>query len=279
MIAEVVGVAVHQGLIDLDKPLPAYGLAPDCNRIPLAPIDPTLLSQCSAQYEPLCQEQGTNCDNNVRQCLEVLIAANRSHPGAITGECGRGKFVPSSYTGYSGPESLATAYCMLRAPGQCWVDPHSGADYYQNVTARHILSQATGVGKDPPGTKFTYDSNVFISHLSYLLHKVTGEPPVEWATRNYAVPLGLPDLFAFDGFGEEISAGGGQLMSCRDALRVGQLLLNKGLWPSVDGGPAVRLLDESYVEAMLSPSFPESAPSYGWVHPFLPIPVDGPKLN
>jgi hypothetical protein len=76
------------------------------------------------------------------------------------------------------------------------------------------------VGIAPPGTKFTYDSNVYISHLSYLLHHVTGEPPVEWATREFAIPLGLPDFFAYDNFGEEVSAGGGQLMSCRDALRV-----------------------------------------------------------
>ena len=81
------------------------------------------------------------------------------------------------------------------------------------------------MGVTPPGTKFTYDSNVYISHLSYLLHHVTGEPPVEWATREYAIPLGLPDFFAYDNFGEEISAGGGQLMSCRDALRVCMIVL------------------------------------------------------
>jgi hypothetical protein len=263
-IAEVIGVAVHEGLIHLDTPLVASGLAADCNRIPLADVDPRLLSQCSAEFAPLCDGQG--CDNNVSHCLDVLLEGNRSHPGAITEKCGRGRFIPCEYS-YGVPESLATAYCMTRAPGQCWVDPKTGADYYKVVTPRHILSQASGVGKVAPGTAFTYDSNVYISHLSYLLHHVTGEPPVEWATRHYAVPMGMPDFFAFDGFGEEISAGGGQMMSCRDALRVGQLMLNKGMWPSADGGADVRLLDADFVDAMLSPSYPESAPSYGCVAP------------
>ena len=42
----------------------------------------------------------------------------------------------------------------------------------------------------------------------------------------------------------DFSAGGGQLMSCRDHLRVAQLLLNRGLWRGADGAP-VRLLAEA----------------------------------
>jgi len=81
------------------------------------------------------------------------------------------------------------------------------------------------------GTQFTYDSDQYIDHLAYLISKVTNESSQTWATREYALPMGLnPDLFAYGGFvdpidGNEFSPGGGQMMTCRDHLRVAQLLI------------------------------------------------------
>ena len=37
----------------------------------------------------------------------------------------------------------------------------------------------------------TYDSDSYIQYLSYILRAVTGEEPVTWVTREFAVPLGL----------------------------------------------------------------------------------------
>jgi hypothetical protein len=84
-------------------------------------------------------------DKHPRLSVQVLRFANRTQPGAITGECSRGEFVPVIYEDANSPESLATAYCMTRAPGQCWVDVKTEVDYYPVVTPRHILSQASGV--------------------------------------------------------------------------------------------------------------------------------------
>ena len=43
-------------------------------------------------------------------------------------------------------------------------------------------------------------------------------------------PLSADDDFSDPTDGPEISAGGGQMMSCRDHLRVSQLLINRGRW-------------------------------------------------
>lgn len=187
------------------------------------------------------------------------------------------------------------AYCALAFPEWCWLDKKTGQNYYNDVTARELLSQVSGRGRAAPATQFSYDSDIYISRgswavsfarfacyqtwrhapchthglltaavadLSYLLGTVTGEAPVSWATREYAIPMGMQRLFAFDGFGDDISAGGGQMMTCRDHLRVGQLLLNNGMWKNATGQPA-RLVSEPYVQTMVHPTFTDISTAYG----------------
>ena len=36
----------------------------------------------------------------------------------------------------------------------------------------------------------------------------------EYASDNFVVPLGVPELYAYDGSGEQISAAGGQVLIC-----------------------------------------------------------------
>ena len=50
------------------------------------------------------------------------------------------------------------------------------------------------------------------------------------------------------------------MMSCRDQLRVAQLLLNRGKWRDVDGAP-FQLISEAYIDAMLAPHFPDVSTS------------------
>ena len=38
----------------------------------------------------------------------------------------------------------------------------SGVDYFPNVTARHLLTQTTGVGAVPPGSALTYNSDTCV---------------------------------------------------------------------------------------------------------------------
>ena len=118
--------------------------------------------------------------------------------------------------------------------------------WWPKVTARHLLSQTGGcvTGEtsglpgypecySAPGTNWTYDSEDFIGHLSLLVNATAGGvPAVEWATKNFAEVLGLGDLYKWDDDGTNFVAGGGQMMSCRQHAKVGQLLANRGAWPS-----------------------------------------------
>jgi CubicO group peptidase (beta-lactamase class C family) len=147
--------------------------------------------------------------------------------------------------------------------------PHESRPLSQQVTTRHLLGQSSGYGILKPGSVFSYDSNDYIQHLSYLIDAVvTDDTPTGWSTTSYAEPLGVPDLFAYDGevygIGDNISTGGGQMMSCRDVARVGTLVVNKGLWPTADDSGA-RLVSAEYIEAMGQPSFPSFNKGYGFL--------------
>lgn len=84
--------------------------------------------------------------------------------------------------------------------------------------------------------------------------------PIEYATREFAEPLGVPSLYEYDGqvygIGGNLSAGGGQMMSCRDVARVGTLIVNKGMWRAANGS-GIQLVSQDYMRQMTSPSFPE----------------------
>lgn len=106
---------------------------------------------------------------------------------------------------------------------------------------------------------------------------MTGEDPVAWSTEHFAIPMGLPDLYTLDALGPQISTGGGQLMSCRDAARFGQLVANRGRWQAHDPATGVRqpgaaptqLISQAYAELMLVPSFPAVSSCYSlltWVN-------------
>eukprot|EP00931_Biecheleriopsis_adriatica_P061276 TRINITY_DN36839_c0_g1_i1.p1 TRINITY_DN36839_c0_g1~~TRINITY_DN36839_c0_g1_i1.p1 ORF type:complete len:737 (+),score=133.65 TRINITY_DN36839_c0_g1_i1:81-2213(+) len=163
-------------------------------------------------------------------------------------------------------------------------------EYWPEVTARHLLSQTGGDGEYPPGTQYTYDSGDHIQHLDLLISKLVTVPagpwktPVDWAEAVLAAPLGISGLFRHDDMDGHISIGGGQLMSCREMAKVGQLLLNRGKWPVIrysvwwpfeywwgdgTGEDWVQILDERFVEEMMTPSFPGVISTYGfltWLH-------------
>jgi CubicO group peptidase (beta-lactamase class C family) len=281
MTAQIVGVAVAQGLIDLDKPLAEYGVEPRCpdddahaaeRGWDKTPINAT----CATLLKGLCPNFAPPWDSSGRRPGHVTGPL----PGSICTEgCTRRPDVRKAI--WAANCSMdARRWCAPPGPGKgCWIDSQTDVDYWPLVTSRHLLTQTTGVGNYPPGTQFTYDSDQYIDHLAYLISKVTNESSQTWATREYALPMGLsPDVFAYSGFvdpvdGNEFSPGGGQMMSCRDHLRIGQLLINKGKWADDDGSlhqsgkqrPYKQLLTEAFVEQFLRPSFPSVSQSYGFL--------------
>eukprot|EP01052_Picozoa_sp_SAG31_P030999 SAG31_NODE_3237_length_4508_cov_28.486278_3_plen_529_part_00 len=280
MTAQIVGVAVAQGLVDLDKPLAEYGVEPRCPDDDARaaargwgknPINAT----CAALLKQLCPSFAPPWDSSGRRAGHVTGPL----PGSVCTEgCARRADVRKALA-ETNCSVAARRWCAPPGVGKgCWIDSQTGTDYWPRVTARHLLTQTTGVGNYPPGTQFTYDSDQYIDHLAYLISKVTNESSQTWATREYAQPMGLsPDIFAYGGFhdpidGNEFSPGGGQMMSCRDHLRIGQLLINKGRWADDDGSlhssnprPYKQLLTEDFVEQFLEPSYPNVTQSYGFL--------------
>ena len=93
----------------------------------------------------------------------------------------------------------------------------SGTDYFPRVTLRHLLAQSSGYGVVPPGSKMTYDSNLYIQHISYALTAAIRraatprwEGARQFAAEEFAAALGIPDLYDYDETGIDMSAGGGQ---------------------------------------------------------------------
>jgi len=167
-------------------------------------------------------------------------------------------------------------YGVKASKGANWTRTGT-VDYFPNVTARHLLSQTSGVGLFEPGTAFTYDSDEYIQHLSYLLTATAGgnQTAREWATTHFAEPLGIPNLYSYEGpdpagrgdtpLPEEggqgaISAGGDMPMLCRDLARVGLLLANGGLWADDNGTGSVQLADPHFVQDMFQPQFASTIP-------------------
>jgi len=146
--------------------------------------------------------------------------------------------------------------------------PNSTLGFYPNITARVLLAQASGCEEGEgcfaaPGTVFSYDSGMYLQHLSAIIAHTTGRSALDFASY-FMEKLGIPKFFAYDEVKDGWSVGGGQLSSCRTLARVAQLVLNKGLWP-MPGGGVQRLVGESFLEEMSSPQFPHRGYSYGFL--------------
>ena len=163
----------------------------------------------------------------------------------------------------------ATAARERRHPELRW------GSRWREVTTRHLLSQTTGWGRAPPGTTFDLDpTGDILAVVSKVLWATTGRPPAEWAREHLTGPLGAPDFFnrgsvSGDAPRGDVSVAGGQMATCRDAARFGQLIVNRGRWLAKDGSVRV-LVEPEFIAEMTRPAFPRANPQYGflaWVHP------------
>ena len=164
----------------------------------------------------------------------------------------------------------ATAARERRHPELRW------GSRWREVTTRHLLSQTTGWGRAPPGTTFDLDpTGDILAVVSKVLWATTGRPPAEWAREHLTGPLGAPDFFNRGGGGGDaprgdVSVAGGQMATCRDAARFGQLIVNRGRWLAKDGSVRV-LVEPEFIAEMTRLAFPRANPQYqlprAWVHP------------
>lgn len=150
------------------------------------------------------------------------------------------------------------------------------------VTARHIMSQALD-GKDGPGESWQYDA-VGVQWVNRLTKVVAAaaEKPSEIWQKKFHEPLGLADNFKMDGIDNVFAYGASG--TCRDWARLGQLMLNGGRWPGVNGS----IVPAEYIKAMTTPQtkfapYQEySNPMYGlltWLNPRLNETAEYPGVS
>ena len=140
---------------------------------------------------------------------------------------------------------------------------------WSRVTARHVLAGVTGLGEAPAGMECTEDATGSILQvLSKVLKATTGVKPVDWAKEHFTGPLGVSDFFAKDLLkdGDDVGGvniAGGQMATCRDAARFGQLMVNGGTWLD-ENGEVTRLVDSDFIGRLTASSLPNANANAGY---------------
>lgn len=141
-----------QGLVDLDKPLAAYGVKPRCpdddakaaeRGWDKSPINAT----CAAMLKSMCPNFAPPWDSSGRKSGHITGPLPRS---VCSHGCTRRPDVRKALW-QANCSVAARRWCEPPGPGTgCWIDSQTGEDYWPQVTARHLLTQTTGVGNYRP---------------------------------------------------------------------------------------------------------------------------------
>lgn len=107
------------------------------------------------------------------------------------------------------------------------------------ITLRHLLTMSAGLGSErTPGVSFEYN-NSETELIGAILKKVTGKTVDVLAQENIFAPLGIKDVewnkSPFDGLA---TSSEGLNLRPRDWAKIGQLVLNRGVWEDKQIVPA-----------------------------------------
>ncbi len=220
-----------------------------------------LIKDGSIVYEYYQEGYSANTRFDIYSCTKSILSAATGiaiDQGDLAGtEAKLGSFFPgisdedmkeitvgnllSLASGIEWTENIANGIFLLE-----WMIAENQVDY---VLARSIRSK--------PGEAYNYSSGD--SHLlSAVLTEATGMSAKEYAEENLFAPIGIGDVIWWED-GQGISFGGfGIYMTARDAARVGQLYLNKGLWGEE------RIISEEWIAQSVEPQGPSAEYGYGW---------------
>lgn len=112
-------------------------------------------------------------------------------------------------------------------------------DRYRFVLERPIIAE--------PGTRWIY-SGGSVALVGALIERGTGRSLPDFARDALFEPLGITDFHWSVGRDGVTSAASGLRLTGRDLLRIGMLVLNKGLWNGQ------RVISESWIEDSLKPA-------------------------
>ena len=129
---------------------------------------------------------------------------------------------------------LTVAHALSMRMGLAWnedftyADPANGEremeaapDRYRNILERPLVHR--------PGATFTYCGGA-TALLGHLIAKGTGKRLEDYAREKLFEPLGIADTEWIPGSDGEASASSGLRLRPRDVAKLGQLILNRGMW-------------------------------------------------
>jgi len=107
------------------------------------------------------------------------------------------------------------------------------------ITLRHLLTMSAKLGRsDAPGVSFDYN-NGETELVGAVLQKATGKTVDVLAQENIFEPLGITDVeWIKDPFSGIAQSARGLILRPRDWAKIGQLVLNRGVWEGTQIVPA-----------------------------------------
>jgi CubicO group peptidase (beta-lactamase class C family) len=139
------------------------------------------------------------------------------------------------------------------------------------ITLRHLLTMSAGLGSSTtPGVSFQYNDNE-TELVGAILKKVTGKAVDVLAQENIIAPLGINDVeWHKDPFSGLSTSARGLDLRPRDWAKIGQLVLNGGVWEGKQIVPASWVVQSTseQIKTAGPPSAEqvkaEGPPSYGY---------------
>ena len=141
-----------------------------------------------------------------------------------------------------------------------WLPVHH-PDIKAGATLEHVMAM-TAAG-DPENHAYQYTSGPILNSLPTILWQATGKSPAQFFDEEMAAPLGMTLAWPRNdkGWMQIGSQGPMKVMTSthHDVARLGHLWLNRGQWNGA------RIMDESFVEAALTPTFSKANNAYGYL--------------
>ena len=159
-------------------------------------------------------------------------------------------FLPE-WTAFNG-DTLRIKHLLTMSAGVDWDESYSSLfskttkAYYGNDLWSLALTEKQ---IEKPGVKFNYQSGVSLM-IAYLLKNATGKTVSEYASEKLWTPIGAEEdaLWSLDKKDGMEKAYCCFNSNARDFARLGQLILNKGMWNGK------QVLDSNYIKAAITPA-------------------------
>jgi CubicO group peptidase (beta-lactamase class C family) len=128
---------------------------------------------------------------------------------------------------------------------------------------------------DQPGTTFSYNS-ASTNLLTDIFYRITGQYFDDYANQYFFQPLGIQGIQWETGHPRIVNAAGGLKLRPRDLLKIGQLILQNGIWNEK------QIVSPEWLRQTFSPSaFVDKSWDYGflWVLPRISHPRNQTDLE